>query len=166
MRASIIISELKTLPSNKNKTMVEMNSFGIDGDKVQEPFILSLENDYYTTKLTNRSESTEVSFQLDDEIIIITNQLRGFLKSGKDFLNGKVLWEDFIKLNKDEKILTVLCKETLNQYEYVEFDNQWMTHTSFLFRGASSRGKKFFKDKYQVNSFKLTNKKPAFKQMH
>lgn len=137
-----------------------------DGGKATKDFYLSPHAAGYVAaynkedELMLDEEKANISYiECDQDYIIVTNQVRGFLRKGSEFVIGQVKWEDVIKLNPDEFVQFVIPKTDLENYEFVEFDcadgSRWSVHVSFITSGASKRGKKLVNGKYNVTNYEF-----------
>lgn len=97
------------------------------------------------------------------EYIIVTTQMRGFLKKGSDFVMGHVAWKDMLALKDGEKVLFVVGKQDLEaNHEFVDIitdSGTWSLHISFICMGATARGKKLVTGKYNAIGYSLLDGK-------
>lgn len=137
-----------------------------DGGKATKDFYLSAHAVGYVAaynkedELMLDEERANISYiEHDQDYIIVTNQVRGFLRKGSEFIMGQVKWDDVIKLNPDEFVQFVIPKTDLENYEFVEFEctdgSRWSVHVSFITSGASKRGKKLVNGKYNVTNYEF-----------
>lgn len=153
-----------------DKRRTEINESDIfetaqDGSKPTENFYYRWSEDGYLavseTEATTSNTWGDFSEKAapDDDLIIVTTNVRGFKKKGNDFLLGEVKWPELIKLNPNEKVLFIISAESLDNFDFVEVidsaSKTWSLHKSFVLVGASPRGKKLVNGKYEIKQVHL-----------
>lgn len=145
-----------------------------DGGKADKDFLLTKCDEGYSAIYINDAEVrglvSDMRVSIEDELIIVTNQVRGFIRKGADFIIGdSSSWADLIKLNKDEQVLFVIRAADFAQFAFLELtdstDTTWSIHNSFVTTGASIRGKKLVNGKYQITKFSFAENATTFPKM-
>lgn len=147
-----------------------------DGGKANKDFYFVHQPDGYLAAYNKSDEIFEdvpdivpSYMEQGEEFIILTNQVRGFVREGSDFLMGKIRWEDLVKLNKDERVVCVYPKSVIDSCEFIELTTDsgdtYSIHNSFVLFGASKRGKKIVSGKYNVIDVHLQEGKTIHPKM-
>ena len=95
-----------------------------------------------------------------DEVIILTDQFRGFTRKANQFVLGRGRWKDLIKLNDGEKVISVYPRREIEtaQFAIIETDmGKFAVHQSYILTGASTRGKKLVSKKLLVQDVELSD---------
>lgn len=135
---------------------------GQDGSKPTKDFWLITTGDGYFVSYSDDIENKIVGTRVepDEDLILISNKLRGFLRKGSDLSLGALEWSNIVKLNKDEKIIAVIKKSDLVQFDFVHITEEnvkeYDLHQSFIFAGATARGKKITTGNHDVIKIELT----------
>ena len=147
-----------------------------DGGKASKDFYMVPQQEGYLAAYNKSDELFEDLpeivpdyIECDHEVILITNQVRGFVRQGSEFLMGKIAWEDLVKLNKDERVIGVYPKAAIESCEFIELTTEsgetYSLHNSFVVFGASKRGKKLVSGKYNVIDLHLQEGKTLYPKM-
>lgn len=125
-----------------------------DGNKATEEFKMEWDANGFTAVSGPTEKVYNMLVQPDDKLIIVTNQVRGFTRLGKDFTLGTFKWSDLIKLQPDEEVLFVIHADALDQFDQVQMKDEdgklWSLHKSFVLLKSSQRGKKLTTGKQRM----------------
>lgn len=151
---------------------------GADGGKASKDFWLTTvpERGAYLAAYNQDDEVFDevanpgkMRVEADCEYVLITNQMRGFLRNGNEFMLGRVKWEDMFKLKDGETVAMIVKKDDLENFEFVNLcdeDGSWYSlHVSFISTAASKRGKKLVSGKYNVQNFEFCTESSAYPKM-
>jgi DNA gyrase/topoisomerase IV subunit A len=144
-----------------------------DGSKATENFRIVYDGKKYqaATQPEENWENWELAKQFtpEDNLIIVTDQVRGFTRKGSDFLLGETRWNEIIKLNPEEKVLFITTADELDHFDFVELQEEngkWSSlHKSFVTVGASARGKRLVTGKYQIKQVNLVRNASQYPKM-
>lgn len=134
-----------------------------DGDRPNQDFIFTFCEDGYSAMYSSEAAANgfvgDTLIELDDEVVLITDQVRGFVRKGIEFTMGNCKFSDLVKLNADERVIAAIKVSDLEKFEFVEMrdsnDKIWSMHKSFVLTGASKRGKKLVTGKYKITQIHL-----------
>ena len=126
------------------------------GATVEEPLTIAIELKFSSLILP------------DDEVIVLTNQLRGFTLKANQFKSGRNRWNELIKLNKDEKIIYAAPRRDFETSQYIIIetpDGKYALHQSYVLTGASKRGKKLVSKKLLAQDIELSDSNEGLPQI-
>lgn len=146
-----------------------------DGATVDVPFMMVGDGEKFLATTRPQDQALPDGFEYscavspDDEVVIITDQFRGFKRNATQIPMGENLWSSTLKLNKGEKVVCVqpLAAFETAQYVIVKLDSgdTYSVHQSYILTGASQRGKKLVSKKVQVQSVELSESNEGLPQL-
>ncbi len=87
-----------------------------------------------------KTPTDKLYIDLDDQLIILSNTGRVFLREAKEIKLGFMHWSEILPLKKGETIMSLWKKGEVTEFIYID-DKEY--HSSFITCAASKRGKKF-----------------------
>lgn len=147
------INTLENWESGKDGTQPTKDFWVIDAE---DGFLIT-----YADEIGNKIIGTRVS--PDEELIFISNKLRGFLKKGSDLTLGETAKNEIVKCLKDEYIIAIMKKSDAAQFEYCYIEESgkkpYYLHQSFILTGSTARGKKISSGNHDVISIELAKQR-------
>lgn len=104
---------------------------GQDGVPCDRDFYATFTPDSYIADY--QDENNGHFFEVSEEYVLISTQLRAFLRNGRDFKIGNNKWASLVNLRPGEQILTIVPKSLLSRvtaFNYTDTDGSWHTISS------------------------------------
>ena len=145
-----------------------------DGEVSDKEFMIFGGGQEYMTVTTEDPQTIAVDIMYSsliipgDEVVIITDQFRGFTRKSNQFVLGRGRWSDLIKLNEGEKVIAVYPRREIetSQFAILETDTgKIAVHQSYILTGASTRGKKLVSKKLLVQDVELSDSHEGLPQI-
>ena len=145
-----------------------------DGEVSDKEFMIFGGGQEYMTVITEDPQTVAVDIMYSsliipgDEVVILTDQFRGFTRKANQFVLGRGRWKDLIKLNDGEKVIGIYPRREVEtaQFVIIETDmGKFAVHQSYILTGASTRGKKLVSKKLLVQDVELSDSHEGLPQI-
>lgn len=136
-----------------------------DGEQITQDFYMSTSGStgcvYQPGDSDDETALFSNHFEPNDEVIMITSQLRGFTRKASSFAFGHFAWNEILKLNKDERVLAVFPRHIMETSDFMLVKDatsgeEYAVHQSYILTGASVRGKKLVSKKIEIQDVTLS----------
>ena len=140
-----------------------------DGEVSDKEFMIFGGGQEYMTVITEDPQTVAVDIMYSsliipgDEVVILTDQFRGFTRKANQFVLGRGRWKDLIKLNDGEKVIGIYPRREVEtaQFVIIETDmGKFAVHQSY-----STRGKKLVSKKLLVQDVELSDSHEGLPQI-